>query len=169
MRFPKWKWIAGSVALVVTAAALAFLPDGEAEATSVSAKTGKLLRILESDQAACLKLCAIDALRKSSETGIDDELVKLAKRSDVGLGVAATTALGKRKTSAAKTELKALLESGVVAKNVRIGAMTAIAVHWKDASDIPYLESKTASDSVLKAHSAWLKTNLYERVRGGDR
>ncbi len=41
MRFPRWKWIAGSVALAVTAAALAFPPDDEAEATSVSAKTGK--------------------------------------------------------------------------------------------------------------------------------
>ena len=41
--------------------------------------------------------------------------------------------------------------------------MTAIAVHWKDASDLSYLKSKTASDSVLKAHAAWLKTNVYER------
>ena len=163
MRFPKWKWIAGSVALAVTAAALAFVPDGEAEAGPVSAKTRKLLRILESDQGAALKLCAIDALRKSTEKGIDDRLEKLAKGPDARLGVAATTALGKRKTKAAKTKLKALLESGVVAKNVRIGAMTAIAVHFKDASDLSYLESKTASDPVPKAHAAWLKTNVYER------
>lgn len=74
-----------------------------------------------------------------------------------------TTALGRKGTSAAKKKLKALLESSSVNVNVRIGALSAIAHHWKDSSDISYLEKQAKSDSKLSSQLTTLKKKVYKK------
>jgi len=130
-----------------------------AEAGFTSEEVDDLVSFLGGDAAFNRKLMALDALRKKAD--VEDKLEALAEGKDVKLAVFTTTALGKMKTAAAKSNLKDLVKSTTLSKDVRKSAMTAIAVHFKDSSDLTFLESETASDSDLKAYCAWLKTNVY--------
>ncbi len=142
---------------------LLLTPDeAEAKFTS-STKTKELVSYLKSDAAWNLKLQILEELRRRGEQGIDGELVGLAKGSDKKLAIAATTSLGKRKTSAAKTALKGLVTTGSLDGHVRNSAMTAIAVHWKDPSDLTWMERISRSDSGLRAHYLFLKSRIYKR------
>jgi hypothetical protein len=77
-----------------------------AEAGFTSESKDALVKYLESDAAFNLKLMALDALRKKTSSGIEDELEDLAAGDDLPLAIYATTALGKKKTSDAKASLK---------------------------------------------------------------
>jgi len=145
------------------AGALLLFPGGPAEAGFTSESTEKLVDYVKSDAALKLRLMALDALRKKTETGIETELSKIASGKDSVTAVYACSALGRKKTSKAKTKLKALVEDTKLKKEVRKGAMSAIAVHWKSSSDLTWLQSKTSSDSELKAYTSWLKSNVFEK------
>jgi hypothetical protein len=117
----------------------------------------------DSGVALCRRLMALDAIRKKTDSGIEAELVKLAKEGDFRIAVFACTALGKKKTTDAKAGLKTLVSTTTLKTDVRKSAMTALAVHFKSTADLTWMESETASDSDLKGHCAWLSTYIYNR------
>jgi hypothetical protein len=110
-----------------------------------------------------LRLMALDKLRKKTDSGVEAQLDAVARSDNKVIAIYATGALGRKKTASAKAKLKALLESASVDMNVRIGALSAIAIHWKDADDRSYLDDKSKGNSRLAARFAWLDTNVYER------
>lgn len=150
-------------ALVVGGLVLLVLPREQAEAGFTSEATKDLVKYAKSGAALNLRLQALEAIRKRNETGIEAELESLARGSDRVLAVYSCTTLGRKNTTAAKSSLKALFESGSTDKMVRKSAMTAIAVHWKDADDLSYFDSKTTGDSDLRAHYLFLKSKIYRR------
>jgi hypothetical protein len=139
------------LAATVLAGALFLFPGGPAEAGFTSESTEDLVDYVKSDAALNLRLMALDAIRKKSESGIETELEKIAKGKDTVIAVYACTTLGRKKSSKAKTALQAIVEDTKLGKEVRKGAMSAIAVHWKSSSDLTWLQSKTSSDSVRNA------------------
>jgi hypothetical protein len=133
-----------------------------AEASFTSEKLSALAKYAANDDTAWnLRLMAIHAMVHRRESGVETALANLASSSELKLAVAGTTALGKKKTTAAKTKLKGLVTSSKLGKDIRKSAMTAIAVHFRKSSDLTWLTLQTASDSDLKAHTKWLKTNIY--------
>jgi hypothetical protein len=153
------------VVVVLAVSSIVFLTSRSSDAgqSSLGKKAKSYLAIVKSEQALNLRLMALESLRKSQDSGVDAELVKLAKGKDIPLAVYATRALGKRKTAATKKALKALLEDSKVDRRVRIGAMSAIAYHWRSLSDLSYLESKVKNDTKLASQCAWLKSKIYKR------
>ena len=109
-----------------------------------------------------LRLMALEKLRKKSDSGVVAQLDAIAKGDDKRIAIYATTALGKVKTTAAKAKLKALLESTSVDMNVRIGALSALAQHWRSSSDRSYLEDRCEGSSRLAARLAWIEEHVYE-------
>ena len=109
------------------------------------------------------RLMALDQLRKLTDTGVESELEKIATGTDTALAAFATRALGRRKTGTAKSKLKGMVESGTLNKDLRMGAMSAIALHWKDDKDLDYLDAKSKNDADMKAHCGWLKTKVYKK------
>jgi len=148
------------VAILGTATLLVVQPK-EAQAGFRSEDTEDLVAYLEGDAALNLKLMALDALRRKTESGIEADIDGVARGDDLRLALFATTALGKKGTSTAKTKLKGIVEDGELTKKLRKMAMTAIAVHFKNSDDLTYLESKSKSDSELKDHYKWLKKHVY--------
>jgi hypothetical protein len=140
-----------------------FLGKGgrEAEAGFTSEATRELVAYLNADGPFNRKLMALEALRQKTETGIEAELVKLAKGSNTRLAVMATTALGRKKSGAAKTALKSLLESEKLNVSVRLGAVSAIAYAWRDSDDLSYLAAKTKDNTRLSAHYIRLKSDVF--------
>ena len=122
-----------------------------------------LRKYVQSEAAGNLKLLALEILRKSSDAGVEDELVTIARGTDLRMAVAASTTLGRRKVSASKGALEDLVTDRDLGTEVRMAAMTAIAVHWKDADDLEWLESKASTDSRLSGHAAWLKIAIYRK------
>ncbi len=155
--------VVGAMVLALCAGVAYWLATPKALASGSSEKVDKLVDYLEGDAALTLKLTALETLRKLTDRGVEDGLEKIAKGSDTELAVFATTALGRKKTTAAKKKLKSLLENGKLEKDVRVGALMAIAVHWKDSGDLEYLESKTKSDTVLADRCAWVKKHIYKK------
>lgn len=156
----KWARMALGVVLLGGLAFLVF-PPRPAEADLSSEKTAKLVKYLGSKAPLNLKLLALEILRQRS--GTETDLSKLARGSDVKLAIFATTALGRKKTSAAKEKLKGLLDLASLSTHVRVGAMTAIAVHFKDPGDLSFLESRSRNDATLKARYLWLRSEVYQR------
>ena len=150
-------------ALVVGGLVLLVLPREQAEAGFTSEATKDIVKFLKSGAAQNLKMQALEALRRSSDSGIEAELESLARGSDRLLAVYSCTTLGRKNTTAAKSSLKALFQSGATDTLVRKSAMTAIAVHWKDADDLTYLDARTTGDSELRAHYEFLKSKIYRR------
>ncbi len=146
---------------VILAAVFLAPSSREAEAGYSSDTVKELVSYLEGDAAFNLKLQALDALRKKTDTGVESDLEKLAKGDDVKLAIFVTTALGKKGTADAKKKLKSLLENGDLDIKVRIGAMSAIAYHWKDSGDLTYLEKKSKGNTTLSSRYAWLKKHVY--------
>jgi len=156
-------WIPCLLAVLVAGGALwLFLTPGEAEAGS-SSKTSEIVAYLKGDAPMNLKLCALNDLRKIDETGVEAAVEGLARGSDRRLAIYACTALGKKKTTVAKTKLKGLVGSSSTDKQVRKSAMTAIAVHWKSLGDLTYLDQKSKGDSDLRAHYLFLKSKIYKQ------
>ena len=108
-----------------------------------------------------LRLMALEALRKKTDSGVDDALTTIARGQDLRIAIHASTALGKQKSSSSKSALRDLVTDDKLDSAVRMAAMTAIAVHWKDADDLEWLESKAGTDSRLSGHAVWLKTAIY--------
>ncbi len=156
-------WLLGaSVILLLTAGGIFLFATGGAQAGTASDEAKALVAFIESGAASNLRLCALNDLKALDEDAVEAELEKIAKGDDLFIATFATTTLGRRKTTAARKSLKSLLENTSLDTDVRMGALTAIAVHFKDKDDIEYLELKTDSDSKLKARCAWLKTNVYK-------
>lgn len=153
--------VSGALVLLLAGGAWIALLTGEAQADFGSEKVAALVDYIKGKHPDNRKLCAIEALRKKTDSGVEAELAKLAKSGDGVVAVACTTALGRKGGSTAKKELKSILESTKVATSVRIGALSAIAYGWKDSGDLDYLESKTGSDSDLSSHLTWLKKKVY--------
>jgi len=159
------------VVLIVAALAVATVlvigkAPREAEAGFTSEKVKSLVSYLGSGAPHNLKLMALDALRKKTDSGVEGELEKIAKGKDTRLAVAATTALGRKKSTTAKTRLKGLLENKKLSSPVRVGALSAILYSWKDKGDFTYLASKTEGDAKLTAHYTRIKTKLF--AQGGE-
>jgi hypothetical protein len=154
----------GLTAVVLTAVVFAVLVTNRPAAADFTDKTvAELSSFITSGASLNLRLMALDAMRKKSSTAIDDELVKIAKGSDLRIAIYSATALGKRKTTTSKSKLLSLLADTKVKKDVRMAAMTAVAVHFKDSGDLDDLYDEAKSDSDLKAHYLWLKSNVYGR------
>jgi len=157
------------VALVVAVAAILAATQMNRERGEAQAKetpTQKVLDLVDEitrEGPLNRHLMALEKLRKLNDTGVESELAKLAKGSDLALAAFATRALGKRKTGSAKTTLKGMIESSALSKDIRMGAMSVIALHWKDERDLVYLDAKSKSDTEMKAHYGWLKTKVYKK------
>ena len=151
-----------SVILLLTAGGLILLGTVGARAGTVSDEVKALVTFINSGAAPNLRLCALNDLKALDDDAVETELAKIAKGDDLFIATYATTTLGRKKTKAAKKSLKSLLENTSLDIDVRMGALTAIAVHFKNKGDITYLESKTKSNTKLKARCAWLKTNVYK-------
>lgn len=150
------------VVLLVGGAIFLLLPKA-ATADFTSDSLTDLVAYVKGDHPDNLKLCALRALRKKTDSGVETELGKLAKATKGMVAIAATTQLGAKKSDDAKKELKSILTDTKVATSVRIGALSAIAYGWKDSKDLTDLESKTKDDSKLSSQLTWLKTNVYEK------
>ena len=105
-----------------------------------------------------LRLMALDALRRKTDSGVDDALGAIAGGTDLRVAIMSTTALGKRRS---KSVLLDLVTDEKLAKEVRMAAMTAVAVQWKDPDDLEWLVSKAGTDSVLSGHAEWLESHVY--------
>ena len=150
-------FLAGGIGFVV------FQPE-PVEAGFTSEEVEDLVEyVSDSGVSLNLRLVALEALRKKTDSGVEAELEKLAKGDDFRIAVYSCTALGKRKSSGAKSRLKTLVSTTTLKTDVRKSAMTAIAVHFKSTADLTWMESETASDSKLKSHCAWLSTYIYNR------
>jgi hypothetical protein len=77
------------------------------------------------------------------------------------MAVYAAGALGKQQTNDSKRAIKDLITDTKLGAEVRKGAMSALAVHWKDSDDLAWLSEKTGSEAKLKSHYDWLKTRVY--------
>ena len=113
------------------------------------------------DKPLNLRLVALEQLRKKS--GSESQLKTVALGNEKAMAIFATTALGKKKTTAAKTALKDVLESTSAATTVRAAALNAIAEHFKDADDLSYLWSKAKGNDELEARYNHVKTSVYRR------
>ena len=154
----------GLTAVVLTAVVFAVLVTNRPATADFSDKSvAELSKFVTSGAAVNLRLCALDALRRKVSSAIDDELVKIANGSDLRIAIYSTTSLGKRKTTTSKAKLLSLLANTKVKKDVRMAAMTAVAVHFKNSGDLDTLYDEAKSDSDLKAHYLWLKSNVYGR------
>jgi len=153
-------------AIAITAALIIGNAPKQAEAGFTSEKVKALVSYLEGGSPYNLKLQALEALRKKTDSGVEGELEKIAKGKDTRLAVAATTALGRKKTTKAKTSLKGLLENTKLKSPVRIGALSAILYGWKDKGDFTYLSSKTKGNAKLVAHYTRTKSKLF--ATGGE-
>lgn len=146
-------------------AVLAFLliPGGEEAAEAGFSDEGveDLVAYVKSDASWNLRLQALEALRKKDADGIEGELDDLARGSDLRLAVAATTSMGRMTGSTAKSKLKKILEAKSLDTEVRIGALSAIAYHWKDADDLSYLEKESKNDSKLLSAYKDVKKRVY--------
>lgn len=154
----KMVWAVIAAVLLAGGAAAVFLP-GPAQANPDEAEVAKLVAYLKDRHPRNLKAVALDALRRKS--GAEAKLEELARGSDLYVAVAATTQLGKKGTAAAKSALFDLFEDGDLKANVRLSAMTAIAVGWKDEGDLDDLEETAAGRSELSARLAWLEEKVY--------
>ena len=128
------------------------------------AANSELVKYVQGGAALNLRLMALEALRKKS--GSTSELVTIARGDDLAIAVYGCAALGRQKTSDAKTALKDLVTSTKLGTEVRKAAMSAIAAHWKEAEDLKWFEKQTGSDSALKSHGEWLGTCVYEKQWG---
>jgi hypothetical protein len=157
--------ILSGVGLLGLFVALALLFLGGTEEPAEAGFTGEseaaLVEYLEGGAPHNLKLMAIDALRKKSGTSADAALEELARGSDVRLAIASTTALGKRATSGSKAKLKSILEDDELGDSVRIGALTAIAEHFRDGDDLDYLDSESEGNSALRAQYHHVRSSVY--------
>jgi hypothetical protein len=117
-----------------------------------------LTKYVQGPAALSLRLMALDAIRRRTDSGVDDALVAIAGSTDLRVAIISTTALGKRRS---KSTLKDLVTDGKLAKEVRMAAMTAVAVQWKDPDDLSWLASKAGSDSTLSGHAKWLETHVF--------
>jgi len=155
----------GLLALFLVGGLCFVLLRGEAEAGLSSdlaeSSVTDLRKYVEGGAAPNLKMLALETMRKSSDAGVEDELVTIAKGRDLRMAIYAATTLGRRKSSDSKSALKDLVTNGKLGTEVRKGAMTAIAVHWKDAGDLSWLKSKTADDATLSGHAGWLEDHVY--------
>ena len=147
--------------LFITGVVVLGLSEKPASADFSDESISDLARYVQSGNALSLRLMALEELKNKTGTTVDDELLAIAKGSDFRMAVYATTALGKRKTSTSKAKLKMVLENSKLKKDVRMAAMTAIAVHFKTSIDLTYLWSKASSDQELTARYYWLKQHVY--------
>ena len=152
-------WFAALILLV--GSAFLFGSPKPASADFADRSVSDLVKYVQSGNALNLRLCALQTLVDSEGSTVDAELLAIAKGSDFRMAVYATTALGKRKTSTSKAQLKKVLENTNLKKDVRMAAMNAIAVHFKTSIDLTYLQSKAGSDQDLKARYLWLKKHVY--------
>ena len=106
------------------------------------------------------RLAAVEELRKVGSSSALAALEDVARAGDIQIASAACAALGRVESSDSKDCLRALLEDGNLSTNVRIAAASCIAEHWKDDSDISYLESNCTGDA-LDAHCEVLKSKVY--------
>ncbi len=152
-------WFA--VLILLVGSAFLFGSPKPAAADFADESVSDLAKYVQSGAALNLRLMALEALRKKTGTTIDGELLAIAKGTDFRMAVYSCTALGKRKTSTSKAQLKKVLENTKLKKEVRMAAMNAIAVHFKTSVDLTYLHSKAGSDQDLKARYLWLKKHIY--------
>ena len=150
-----------SALILVIGSALLFGSQRPAAADFSDRSVSDLAKYVQSGNALNLRLCALQTLVDSEGSTVDAELLAIAKGSDFKMAVYATTALGKRKTSTSKAQLKKVLENTSLKKDVRMAAMNAIAIHFKTSIDLTYLQSKAGSDQDLKARYLWLKKHVY--------
>ena len=152
-------WFA--VLIVLVGSAMLLGSPKPASADFADQSVSDLAKYVQSGAALNLRLCALQTLVDSEGSTVDAELLAIAKGSDFKMAVYATTALGKRKTSTSKAQLKKVLENTSLKKDVRMAAMNAIAIHFKTSIDLTYLQSKAGSDQDLKARYLWLKKHVY--------
>jgi len=149
------------VLILLVGSAFLFGSPKPASADFADQSVSDLAEYVQSGAALNLRLMALEALRKETGTTVDGELLAIAKGTEFRIAIYATTALGKRKTSSSKAQLKKVLENTKLKKEVRMAAMNAIAVHFKTSVDLTYLQSKASSDKDLKARYLWLKKHIY--------
>lgn len=158
----KLKIVGGLVLLAVVAGGLlVYLTRESAQADFTSSDVKDLAAYLAGNHPANLELCALCALRKKTDSGVEAALEKVAKKGDPLVAIAACTQLGQKGTSDAKDDLKSILTDTDLDVSVRIGALSAIAYGWKDSGDIDYLTSKTKSNTKLSGQLTWLENNVY--------
>ena len=159
-------WLPCLVVISAAGGALFLASSGEeAEASFTSEATKDLVKFAKSGASLNLRLQAIQALVEKTETGIEAELEGIAKNGDRRIAIFACTALGKRRSSAAKSSLKNLFQSTSLSTLTRKSAMSAVAVHWKDPDDLAYFDTRTRilGDSDLRAHYLFVKSRIYRR------
>ena len=120
-----------------------------------------LLAEIKSDASLNIRLMALEKLRRTDDASTESELENLVRGSDARIAAFAAGALGRVGTESAKSRLLGIAGSTSLGTDARAGAMTAVAVHWKDSDDLDALEDRAGTNERLQAHCTFLEQNVY--------
>jgi len=134
-------------------------PAAEAAAAgSPTAGLSDLARYVEGRAALNLRLVALETLRRTS--GSTDQVVAIARGSDLAIAAYACSALGRTGSPDAKQALKDLVTNDTIGVEVRKAAMSAFAAHWRTTGDRDWLEDEVGSHPALGSHFEWLESHV---------
>jgi hypothetical protein len=120
-----------------------------------------LLDVIKSDAATNRRLMALEELRRTDDASTESELENLVRGSDARIAAFAAGALGRVGTESAKSRLLGIAGSTSLGTDARGGAMSAIAAHWGDPSDLDDLEDRAGTNERLQTLCEWLDENVY--------